>query len=247
MSLTGVDVSKFQGAFDFAKAKAEGRSFVIIQAGYGVATGAVQDPEMVNNVHGARTAGLRVGFYFFAYPDRQSPADAANAFWSLIEPHYAKGHDLFPALDFEEPAASWTWALAFCQAIAKKAGGCIFYSFLADIEEHTVPSGLAKYPLWLADFTTVKPAAPRPWSRIAIWQKADKGGIAGMSVDLDAAENLSGLVAVRHWHLLVEAGGKILGNVRIGGGRSKKLLRPKWLAGLARKYGKVRIFRRLGK
>lgn len=246
MSVLGVDVSKYQGAFDFAKAKAEGRSFAIIQAGYGTSAGAVQDPQMVPSVHAARKAGIRVGFYYFAYPTRQSPAVAAEAFWKLIEPHYSKGHDLFPALDFEEPG-DLEWAAEFCAYIAKRAGGCIFYSYLAYIHEHAVPAGIAKYPLWLADYTTTQPAPPHPWSRIAIWQKADKDGIAGASVDLDVAESLAGLVAPRRWHLIVEAGGKIRGNVRVGAGRARKLLRPVWLAGLARKYGKLRIFRRLGK
>lgn len=250
MSVLGVDISKYQGTFPFARAKAEGREFVIIQAGYGTSTGVTQDPMMNANVGSARAAGLRVGFYFFAYPTKQSAAAAAEAFWKLIEPHYAKGHDLFPSLDFEEPYSDWTWALDFCEYLAKRAGGCIFYSFLADIQEHNKPSGLAKYPLWLADYTTSIPAPPAPWSHIAIWQKADHDGVTGMSVDLDVAEvSLAGLVArrPRFWHLIVEAGGRIRGNVRIGGGRSKKLLRPVWLAGLARKYGKLRIFRRLGK
>lgn len=248
MSILGVDVSKYQGSnFPYDKAKAEGRRFVIVQAGYGTSAGITQDQNMVSNVHAARKAGLRVGLYFFAYPTRQPPEAAAEAFWKLIEPHYSKGHDLFPALDFEEPASDWTWAVTFCEYIAKRAGGCIFYSYLADIEEHAKPIALAKFPLWLADYTTTMPAPPTPWHRISIWQKADKDGVTGMSVDLDVAESLSGLVAPRHWHLIVEAGGKVRGNVRVGAGRARKLLRPTWLAGLARKYGKLRIFRRLGK
>jgi len=249
MSVLGVDISKFQGSFPFAKAKAEGREFCIIQAGYGTSTGISEDPMMLTNVGAARAAGLRVGFYFFAYPTRQTPAAAAESFWKLIEPHYKKGSDLLPALDFEVPYTNWTWALEFCEYIAKRAGGCIFYSYLADIQENVKPPALAKYPLWLADYSSTIPAPPAPWARIAIWQKADKDGVTGMSVDLDVAESLAGLVArrPRYWHLIVEAGGRIRGNVRIGGGRSKKLLRPVWLAGLARKYGKLRIFRRLGK
>src|SRR5690242_14412344 len=228
MSLLGVDISKYQGSFPFAKAKAEGREFCIIQAGYGTTAGISEDPMMTTNIGGARAAGLRIGFYFFAYPTRQDPTQAAESFWKLIEPHYKKGHDLFPALDFEVPFTDWAWALEFCEYIAKRAGGCIFYSYLADIQEHQKPAGLAKFPLWLADYSSTIPAPPAPWARIAIWQKADKDGVTGMSVDLDVAElGLKGLVApTRHWHLLVEAGGKILGNVRVGGGRSKKLLRP---------------------
>ena len=250
MSLLGVDVSKYQGAFDFAKAKGEGREFAIIQAGYGTSAGMTKDPEMETNVAACRKAGMRVGFYFFAYPNSQSPTAAAEAFWAGIKDHYQKGHDLFPSLDFEVAWSDWSWALTFCETIAKLAGGCIFYSYLSDITSHQKPATLAKYPLWLADYTTTIPAPPAPWTHISIWQKADKDGITGASVDLDVAEvALTGLVAKapRHWHLIVEAGGKILGNVRVGGGRSKKLLRPTWLAGLARKYGKLRIFRRLGK
>lgn len=252
MKTLGVDISRWQGgAFPFKQAKAEGRKFCIIQAGYGTSSGATLDSQLAHNVAGARAAGLNVSFYFFAYPDRSSAAVQADAFWKLIKPYYKKGSDLWPSLDFEETFTSWAWVEAFMARLAALAGGAIFYTYLGFIQAHPAPAGMAKHPLWLADYTTIEPASPAPWPHISIWQKSDRDGVQGLSVDLDVAEvglsTLRSRTLLPHWHLIVEAGGVIRGNVRVGNGRSRKLLNPVWLAGLAKKYGKLRILRRRGK
>lgn len=247
MSALGVDVSKYQGSsFPFVQAKDEGREFAIIQVGYGTSTGISIDPMFASNLKAARAAGLAVGFYFFAYPSASKPGVQAKAFWETIAPYYKRTSDILPALDFEEPPFEWDWALGFLEYVSSRAGGAIFYSYLAALKGP--PKAFAKYPLWLADYTSTRPAAPAPWTRISIWQKADRNGVDGLSVDLDIAEvPLSSLKAAWHWHYLIEAGGRVVGNVRQGGGRVRKLLNPLHLAQLAAKYGHIRILRRRGK
>ena len=252
MKTLGVDISRWQGSsFPFKQAKAEGRKFCIIQAGFGTSGGISVDPLLATNIAGARAAGLNISFYFFAYPESSSAAVQADAFWKVIKPHYKKGVDLWPSLDFEEAFTGWAWVEEFMSRLAANAGGSIFYTYLGFIQSHPAPASRAKYPLWLADYTTVEPASPSPWPHISIWQKSDRDGVQGLSVDLDVAEvSLAGLrsrTLLPHWHLLVEAGGVIRGNVRVGNGRSRKLLNPIWLAALAKKYGKLRILRRRGK
>lgn len=243
---SGVDISKYQGTFDFAKAKAEGREFCIVQVGFGTPTGISIDPNFEANVKAARAAGLDVGYYFFAYPTRSAAGVQAKAFADAIAPHYRRGTDLLPALDFETPPFTWDWALSFMEYVAKRTGGAIFYTYLSALSSPP-PKALARYPLWLADYTSAKPAAPAPWSRISIWQEADKNGLTGASVDLDVSEvPVAALKAPRHWHYLIEAGGRVVGNARQGGGRVRKLLNPRHLAKLAAKFGHIRILRRRG-
>jgi len=60
----GIDVSRWQGDFDFEKAKAEGVKFVIIKCG-GADAGIYKDIMFETNYKKAKAAGLGVGVYFF--------------------------------------------------------------------------------------------------------------------------------------------------------------------------------------
>lgn len=64
----GIDVSKWQGEIDWAKAKAEGVEFAIIRVGYrSDSTGILEeDPYYIKNIEGALEQGIRVGVYIFS-------------------------------------------------------------------------------------------------------------------------------------------------------------------------------------
>jgi len=67
-SVTGIDVSEFQGDVDWKLVKADGIDFVMIRLGYrGSETGILTlDSYFKENLRGARAAGLDVGVYFFS-------------------------------------------------------------------------------------------------------------------------------------------------------------------------------------
>lgn len=67
-SITGIDVSVYQGEIDWAQVKHSGVEFVMIRLGYrGYSTGAiVEDENFRTNLEGAAAAGLDVGVYFFS-------------------------------------------------------------------------------------------------------------------------------------------------------------------------------------
>lgn len=81
----GIDVSGWQGNFNFAEAKAEGVTFVIIKAG-GADDGHYTDRYFVNDYNAAKAAGLKVGAYYFGNARTQAQArDEAAHFVSIIK------------------------------------------------------------------------------------------------------------------------------------------------------------------
>ena len=66
--ITGIDVSSNNGVIDWAKVKADGIDFVIIRAMHwsNASNSYVMDTMFVQNVYGAKSAGLLVGAYWFS-------------------------------------------------------------------------------------------------------------------------------------------------------------------------------------
>ena len=67
-SITGIDVSHYQGTVDWQQVKESGVDFVIIRLGYrGYSVGGImEDPNFEANFKAAKKAGLDVGVYFFS-------------------------------------------------------------------------------------------------------------------------------------------------------------------------------------
>jgi GH25 family lysozyme M1 (1,4-beta-N-acetylmuramidase) len=77
------------------------------------------------------------------------------------------------------PASVSSGALVFCEAVANLVGPqCpvllyTYASFLGQV------ASCAKFPLWVADYSSRPPASVSPWSRWTMWQNADTGGQGG--------------------------------------------------------------------
>lgn len=67
-ALRGIDVSEHQGAIDWQKVRDDGVEYAIIRAGYrGYSEGKLfEDACFKTNIEGAKSAGLKVGVYFFS-------------------------------------------------------------------------------------------------------------------------------------------------------------------------------------
>src|SRR5690348_14637357 len=112
-----VDVSSYQGDFDFKGAKAAGIELVILRATMGHMD---VDSAFIKNLSKARDSGLRVGFYHFAYPNLNSAASEAAHFLAVVK-QYVEAGDIV-ALDFEKAPFSEAWALAWLEAVEKALG-----------------------------------------------------------------------------------------------------------------------------
>lgn len=125
-----VDVSQFNGTIDFKSLAAEGVVGCYVQAQRG---NDGPNPSFAQQVAAARTAGLAVGAYLFAYPlpdapghQDRDPVGQADLFWQASGGLGSTPGDLPPMLDCEWPVEScWApWGVT-PETIAEWVGACL--------------------------------------------------------------------------------------------------------------------------
>jgi len=178
----GIDVSHWNGSIDWQKVAASGISFVFIKA-----TQNVMDKKFLDNVKGAKAAGLLVGAYHYI-DDSNTTVDKAKAaaqlFYKAIqEAGGVKVFDLPPVMDYESNKSNLSKATitavakAFLEEIQRLTGvKPIVYTYPAFIGNFV---GLSSYPLWIARYSTQAPADASGWSHWDFWQYSD-GSAGGM-------------------------------------------------------------------
>ncbi len=174
----GVDVAHYQGNIDFKKVAADGITFVIAKA-----TQNGMDKKFLQNIAGARAAGLLTGAYHYLDEKVTTVAlakEAAAKFAAAIR--QAGGVDLPPVLDYESKAPgvgtaqATLIARAFLEEIERLTGQRgMLYTYPAFIHNFR---GLEKWPLWIARYSASKvPVNASGWTQWEIWQY--HGGVAG--------------------------------------------------------------------
>ena len=192
-SAQGLDVSNYQGRFDWSAAS--GLSFGIyrLTQGLGVDTNS-PDPDAQWNNEQIRAHGLVRGAYHFFDP-RLPGAQQAEYF---VAQHSLIGLDAADMLwlDHEtggaSPAAASAAGLAFMTELDKLAPknprGVYTYISFATCGNC---AGLDKWPLWLAYPALAAPAPPPPWANWTFWQWGMRNGVDadafnGTAADLQA-------------------------------------------------------------
>ena len=191
----GIDVCYFQGKIDWNKVKAQGVSFCILRAGYrgyGSAGTLVLDDKFLEYMKGAKAAGLEVGVYF--YTQAINVAEAREEADFVYK--YIKGYDLELPVYFDmETVENAVGRLdsagltvkqktdiveAFCDRIAELGYRPGVYSNPQWMTYYLDAKRLqAKYPLWLANYTTNTKFS----GNFDIWQYA-AGAVDGVSSPL---------------------------------------------------------------
>ena len=196
-ALFGIDVSRYQGDIDWARAAADGVEFAIIRMGFrGYDTGkTVVDEFFDANMRGAAAAGVRVGTYFFSQAVNEGEAIAeAEMVLAGIAPYDVR----FPVVfDIEEISGQnartdvltseevTDIAIAFCERIKAAGYTPMIYAnpkwFVARMDL----GRLEPYAKWLAQYYKT-PTYPYAFS---IWQFSSSGSVDGIkgNVDLDLA------------------------------------------------------------
>ena len=185
----GIDISNHQAGADLSRAKAAGCGFIFIKATEG---GTYRDPYFAGFQGQAHALGLPSGAYHFARPGNgRTGAQEAQFFLSVAG---ARLGELPPVLDLEDtkltPAATVAWALDYLATVQKATGvRPIVYTYTAFARAHLGGgTGLAAYPLWLADYrssTTALPPAPAPWGSWAAWQHSSSATVPGIPGSCD--------------------------------------------------------------
>jgi len=220
-SAQGLDVSNFQGQFDWGATS--GLSFGIYRLTQGLSTAGTNspDPTAQHNHDGIRKLGIRHGAYHFLDPFEDGTAQAEH----FVAQHAKVGLDDedILALDNENarnpgPAQTAGCARAFMARLVqlRPRNPRVVYTFIS-YATGGYCAGLSHYPLWLAYPDATAPHPPPPWARWTFWQWGQRRGVDadafnGTAADLDAwvksfapqplpkrKHNATGAESLREW------------------------------------------------
>ena len=192
LASVGVDVSSHQQEIDWELVAANGVEFAMIRVGYrGYTEGEIQPDEyFVQNIEGARAAGLDVGVYFFSQAlDEQEAIDEANYVLEQIKDYPLSYPVIFDWEDIEADARTDGMdsvqltknAIAFCDTIEQagyRAG--VYFNQRFGYEEFALES-LQDYVFWLAEYNDT----PSFSFHFQIWQYCNDGRVDGIKTDVD--------------------------------------------------------------
>lgn len=170
----GIDVSHWQGDFNFAKAKNnEGVEFAIIKAGGGDA-GLYKDSRFEDNYRKCVECGLPKGAYF--YGNAKSVADAkkeAEYFISILSGkkyEYPVFYDVEGKMITDNDRATLTEIVkAFCEIIESAGYWVGIYSSESFFNSEMNDGELTRYSNWVARWGKSKPA-PNSGAETQMWQ-----------------------------------------------------------------------------
>lgn len=179
----GIDISHYNGNINFAKVKAAGIQVVYIKATEGTT---YVDSYLSAHYNGAKSAGLKTGFYHFLV-GTSSPETQARNFYNNIKD---KQSDLKPILDVEISNFNvMDYTLRFIAEFKKlsnmEIGIYTYSSFIPNLD-----SRLASYSLWEANYykSTENLPANNIWASRAGHQYTDKGVVDGIYGGVDLNE-----------------------------------------------------------
>lgn len=185
-TLTGVDVSDYQGSVDWSRVRNDGIAFAFVRVSDGLN---YRDSRFAANWSGARGAGLVRSAYQFFRPGQDATAQAdllIDAIGAL-----APG-DLPPAIDVEATSGLSAATIAARAQVwsdrveARLGVKPIVYTGKYFWEDSVgASSRFVDQPLWVAQYTSQCPDLPAPWARWAFWQYTDSGAVDGIAGGVD--------------------------------------------------------------
>lgn len=191
----GIDVSKWQGAIDWAKVKKAGVDFVFIRCGYTGLSRSFSTQEDVyfqRNIQGAAAQGIRIGIYYFS--NARTTAEAkkeAQKTISLIKKY--KSLITMPVVfDFEAFNSSYRAyglsqsqitanTLAYFKIVKSNGFTPMYYGSTSHLPSFFNLKKLAKYDCWLAQYSTRATYG----GAYNFWQYSCKGAVSGISGYVD--------------------------------------------------------------
>lgn len=173
MKKFGIDVSRWQGNFDFVQAKKEGVTFAIIKGGGGDA-GLYVDSKFSINYNKAKTAGLDVGCYWFskALTVNDAKAEAEYFYINVLK---GRKFELPVYIDVEHKSqlALGKTALTaiiktWCTVLENKGYFVGIYSSLSYFKTYMHDNELQNYAHWVAQWSMK--CTYTPTSCLGLWQ-----------------------------------------------------------------------------
>ena len=191
-AMLGVDVSAHQGQVDWSQVAQSGMEFAMIRLGYrGYTSGGIYEDEYaLENLSGAKNAGLQIGAYF--YSQALTPEEAAEEARLCISILDGRGLDLPLVYDWEYVSQEartgnmdrdtlMACVEAFCSTVEEAGYDAMVYfnpalaESLLDLEE------LLEYPWWLAMYSE-NMTFPHA---VQMWQYTASGTVPGIPGNTD--------------------------------------------------------------
>ena len=194
ISHLGIDLSEYQGEVDFAAMKDAGVEFVMLRIGgryYGDEGALYEDKAFDNFYEQAKSAGLKIGAYFFS--QATSAADAKQEAEYTIQKLNGRTLDYPVALDWENIAEEdartdhitgdqlTEIAETFCDTITGAGYKAIVYSNTQQMFIMYDFETMKDYDFWLADYREF----PTMYYKFDMWQYTMTGSIAGVEGTVD--------------------------------------------------------------
>lgn len=149
----GIDVSRYQGNINWGRVAAAGKQFAIVRVGSANSGGLYVDPYFLQNVNGAKAAGLRVGAYYYTYArTRAAVANELTTFLNVMD-----GLQLeYPVFVDVEDSSLTSLGRAALTSLVQYAMDILYqrkwyagwYSYTNYINSYLNAAALSRYPLW---------------------------------------------------------------------------------------------------
>lgn len=201
-TLSGIDVSKWQGSIDWNQVAGSGVSFAFIRVNHGLDD---IDERFAYNWAEARRVGIARGAYQYFLPNEDAVAQA-DLFLERMGP--LEPGDLPPVLDVENTGGGMSPSAVAAQvgrwmdrvepALGVKP---IIYTGKYFWQDNVQSSDFADHPLWIAYWNVTCPDLPDQWSDWLFHQTSDSGSVPGITgpVDTDVFNgSIDDLVALGH-------------------------------------------------
>jgi GH25 family lysozyme M1 (1,4-beta-N-acetylmuramidase) len=190
--ISGIDVSAFQGAIDWASVAAGGAEFAYIRASE---QAGIPDAYFAANYQGAKANGLYAGAYHRARPNLSG--GQAQADYLIDHAGYVRdGRTLPPMLDIEWPRSNWTdvnacynmtpaqlvaWIRDFVEEVAARTGRLAMIYTNPNWWNPCTASDttFGANPLFNSGYLPSPPPPPAGWSTWTFWQYANSGTLPG--------------------------------------------------------------------
>ena len=192
-SFPGIDVSSYQGDINWQKVADSGIRFAMVRLGYrgyGAAGKLVKDDKALQNLAGARAAGLKVGVYFFSQALNIKEVDEEIDFMLDILGDFVP--DMPIVLDWEYISAEARTAnmdartltdcqVHFCEVMEEKGYYPMLYFNWHQSKNLLYLSELERWPFWLALY---QDRMTYPY-HVEMWQYTCTGKVPGIRGDVD--------------------------------------------------------------
>lgn len=193
-----IDISKYQGAVDFKKVKADGVDAVILRCGYtgyGKAKKKSVDSRWESNYKSARAAGLPVGAYYYSCATSEDEAKSEAefvlelikdkkidypVFWDTEDNHNTEKYSPESQLTIGKERLTKV-GLAFLNTLERNCIRCGVYASTSWLNNQLDMKKLGKYDVWVAQYA----AKVTYRGDYTIWQYTSRGKVNGVEGNVD--------------------------------------------------------------